>query len=78
MWDARECECRCSVDGQSDTIRTVMFSFLKQASVLSHVTLIQQLRNPELLSVTCRNTAPQRHPLLWEKRVMIYIQYHKG
>jgi hypothetical protein len=54
------------MDGQSDTIRTVTF------------TLSQQLRSPELLSVTCRYTSPQRHPLLWEKQVIIYIQYHKG
>lgn len=36
------------------------------------------VRASELLSVTVRNTARPRHIFIWEKLVMLYIQYHKG
>lgn len=36
------------------------------------------VRAPELLSLTIRNTARARHISIWEKLVMLYIQYHKG
>lgn len=52
--------------------------FLKRMLVLCHIPAGQPLREPELLSVTWRNTARPRHILLWEKLVMIYTQYHKG
>ena len=52
--------------------------FLKRALVLGHIPPGPPLREPELLSVTWRNTARQRHVLIWEKLVMIYTQYHKG
>lgn len=52
--------------------------FLKRVLVLCHVTPGPPLREPELLSVTWRNTARQRHVFIWEKLVMIYTQYHKG
>ncbi|KFY23902.1 hypothetical protein V491_02362 [Pseudogymnoascus sp. VKM F-3775] len=52
--------------------------FLKRLLVLKHIPPGPPLREPELLSVTWRNTARQRHLFLWEKLVMIYTQYHKG
>jgi hypothetical protein len=52
--------------------------FLKRLLVLCHMTPGPPLREPELLSVTWRNTARQRHLFMWEKLVMIYTQYHKG
>ena len=52
--------------------------FLKRALVLCHIPPGQPLREPELLSVTVRNTARQRHLMIWEQLVMIYTQYHKG
>ena len=52
--------------------------FLKHALVLCHIPPGPPLREPELLSVMWRNTARQRHLLMWEKLVMIYTQYHKG
>jgi hypothetical protein len=52
--------------------------FLKRLLVLCHITSGQPLRQPELLSVRWRNTDRIRHILLWEKRVLIYTQYHKG
>jgi hypothetical protein len=52
--------------------------FLKRALVLGHIPPGPPLREPELLSVTWRNTARQRHVLIWEKLVMLYTQYHKG
>jgi Lhr-like helicase len=52
--------------------------FLKRALVLCHIPPGPPLREPELLSVMWRNTARQRHLLIWEKLVMIYTQYHKG
>ena len=36
------------------------------------------VRAPELLSLTIRNTARPRHIFIWEKLVMLYIQYNKG
>ncbi|KYK53950.1 hypothetical protein DCS_05899 [Drechmeria coniospora] len=36
------------------------------------------MRAPELLSVTFRNTARRRHVFVWEKLVLLYVQYHKG
>ncbi|KFY96400.1 hypothetical protein V500_02461 [Pseudogymnoascus sp. VKM F-4518 (FW-2643)] len=52
--------------------------FLKRLLVLKHIPPGPPLREPELLSVTWRNTARQRHLFLWEKLVMIYTHYHKG
>jgi hypothetical protein len=52
--------------------------FLKQALVLCYIPPSPLLREPELLSVTWRNTSRQRHVLIWEKLVMIYTQYYKG
>src|SRR5438045_9735663 len=52
--------------------------FLKRALVLCHIPPGQPLQEPELLSVTVRNTARQRHLMIWEQLVMIYTQYHKG
>lgn len=52
--------------------------FLKRVLVLCHIPAGQPLREPELLSVTWRNTARPRHIFMWEKLVMIYTQYHKG
>ncbi|KFY31542.1 hypothetical protein V493_01014 [Pseudogymnoascus sp. VKM F-4281 (FW-2241)] len=46
--------------------------------ILCHVLLGPPLRASELLSVMWRNTARQRHMLIWEKLLMIYVQYHKG
>jgi hypothetical protein len=52
--------------------------FLKRLLVLCHIPPGQPLREPELLSVTWRNTARPRHVFLWERLVMLYTQYHKG
>ncbi|KFY83054.1 hypothetical protein V500_10195, partial [Pseudogymnoascus sp. VKM F-4518 (FW-2643)] len=52
--------------------------FLKPVLVLAHVAPGPPLRASELLSVMWRNTARQRHMLMWEKLVMLYVQYHKG
>jgi superfamily II DNA helicase RecQ len=52
--------------------------FLKPVLVLCDIPPGPPLREPELLSVMWRNTARQRHLLMWEKLVMIYTQYHKG
>ena len=52
--------------------------FLKPVLVLAHVAPGPPLRASELLSVMWRNTAQQRHMLMWEKLVMLYVQYHKG
>jgi orsellinic acid/F9775 biosynthesis protein OrsD/helicase-like protein/RAD3-like DEAD/DEAH box helicase len=52
--------------------------FLKRALVLCHIPGGPPLRASELLSVMWCNTARQRHMLIWEKLVMIYVQYHKG
>ena len=45
---------------------------LKRLLVLVHIASGQPLREPELLSVTWRNTARPRHVFLWEKLVMVY------
>jgi hypothetical protein len=52
--------------------------FLEHYVTPLHVASGQPLREPELLSVTVRNTARPRHLWLWQKQVMIYTQYHKG
>jgi hypothetical protein len=52
--------------------------FLELYATPLHVASGQPLREPELLSVTVRNTARPRHLCLWQKQVMIYTQYHKG
>ena len=52
--------------------------FLKRILILCHISSGQPLREPELLSVTWRNAARQRHIFIWQKLVMIYTQYHKG
>jgi hypothetical protein len=52
--------------------------FLKLVLVLAHIPGGPPLRASELLSVMWCNTARQRHLLIWEKLVMIYVQYHKG
>jgi hypothetical protein len=46
--------------------------FLKPVLVLFHIPGGPPLRASELLSVRC-NTARQRHLLIWEKLVMVYI-----
>lgn len=48
---------------------------------LSNLVLISggpAVRIPEHVSITYRNTARRRHLFIWEKLVMIHIQYHKG
>jgi hypothetical protein len=52
--------------------------FLKRALVLCHIPPGLPLREPELLSVIWRNNTRQCHLLIWEKLVIIYIQYYKG
>jgi hypothetical protein len=52
--------------------------FLELYATPFHVSPGQPLREPELLSITVRNTARPRHLMLWQKQVMIYTQYHKG
>ncbi len=52
--------------------------FLKPVLVLCHIPGGPPVRASELLSVMWCNTARQRHMLIWEKLVMIYVQYHKG
>jgi len=52
--------------------------FLKPVLVLFHIPGGPPLRASELLSVMWCNTARQRHLLIWEKLVMVYVQYHKG
>lgn len=52
--------------------------FLKRILVLCHIPPGPPLREPELLSITWRNTARPRHMFIWEKLVMLYTQYHKG
>lgn len=52
--------------------------FLKRVLVLCQLLPGPPLREPELLSVKWRNTARQRNLLVWEKLVMIHVQYHKG
>jgi hypothetical protein len=52
--------------------------FLELSATPIHVSPGQPLREPELLSITVRNTARLRHLMLWQKQVMIYTQYHKG
>jgi superfamily II DNA helicase RecQ len=52
--------------------------FLKRLLILCHIAPGPPLRAPELLSVTWRNTARQRHLFIWEKLVMVYTQYHKS
>ncbi|KFZ24689.1 hypothetical protein V502_00827 [Pseudogymnoascus sp. VKM F-4520 (FW-2644)] len=49
--------------------------FLKPVLVLAHVAPGPPLRASELLLVMWRNTARQRHMLMWEKLVMLYVQY---
>jgi superfamily II DNA or RNA helicase len=53
-------------------------SFLTCLLVLIHIMAGQPLREPELLSITWRNTSRHRHVMIWEKLVMILTQYHKG
>ncbi|KFZ23101.1 hypothetical protein V502_02420 [Pseudogymnoascus sp. VKM F-4520 (FW-2644)] len=52
--------------------------FLGSGLIGCHVPPGPPVRASELLSVTWRNTARQRHLLMWEKSVMLYVQYHKG
>ena len=52
--------------------------FLELYATPFHVSAGQPLREPELLSITVRNTARPRHLMLWQKQVMVYTQYHKG
>ena len=51
---------------------------LRHLLVLCHITSGQPLREPELLSVTWRNTVRMRNVLIWQQLVMIHTQYHKG
>ncbi|KAM7210245.1 hypothetical protein V8F06_014373 [Rhypophila decipiens] len=52
--------------------------FLRRLLVLCHITSGQPLREPELLSITWKNTVRLRHIFIWERLVMIRTQYHKG
>lgn len=53
--------------------------FLKRMLTLIQVPAGPPLRSPELLSITYANTgARRRSVLMWEKMVLIYVQYHKG
>ncbi len=52
--------------------------FLKRVLVLCHIPPGLLLWELELLSMMWRNNARQRHLLIWEKLVMIYMQYYKG
>jgi hypothetical protein len=52
--------------------------FLEFYATPMHIASGQPLREPELLSITVRNTARPRHLWLWQKQVMLYTQYHKG
>ncbi|KAK3935784.1 hypothetical protein QBC46DRAFT_367343 [Diplogelasinospora grovesii] len=56
----------------------VLQEFLKRMAVLIHVAPAPPLRSPELLSVTCNNTARWRHVFIWEKMVMVYEQSGAG
>lgn len=52
--------------------------FLYEAPWACQFTPGPPVRASELLSVTWRNTARQRHLLMWERLVVLYVQYHKG
>jgi hypothetical protein len=52
--------------------------FLKRMLVLCYITVGQPLREPEYLFILWYNTSRQKHIIIWEKFVMIFIQYHKG
>ncbi|KAH7109708.1 telomere-associated putative RecQ-like protein usher, partial [Dactylonectria macrodidyma] len=53
--------------------------FLKRMVTLMAVPPGPPLRSPELLSITYINTGTRRRSLLiWEKLVMVYVQYHKS
>ncbi|KAL6405820.1 hypothetical protein AUP68_10959 [Ilyonectria robusta] len=53
--------------------------FLKRMVTLMAVPPGPPLRSPELLSITYVNTGARRRSLLiWEKLVMVYVQYHKS
>ncbi|KAH9203176.1 hypothetical protein DL95DRAFT_506653, partial [Leptodontidium sp. 2 PMI_412] len=52
--------------------------FLQPLLVLCHVPGGPPLRASELLSMMWCNNARQRHLFIWEKLLMIYVQYHKG
>lgn len=51
---------------------------LRHLLILCHITSGQPLREPELLSITWRNTARLRNVYIWQRLVMIHTQYHKG
>lgn len=52
--------------------------FLKHLAVLIHISPGPPLRVPELLSITCTNTALRRHIYIWEGRVLLHVKYHKS
>lgn len=52
--------------------------FLKHLLVLCHVAPAPPLRAPEILSATWRNTARRRHIFIWQKLVLLHVQYHKS
>jgi hypothetical protein len=52
--------------------------FLKRLLVLTHITAGQPLREPELLSLTWRNTQKRRGITIKHDLVMLHTTYHKG
>jgi hypothetical protein len=52
--------------------------FMERLSNLMIISPGPAVRMPEHGSVTYRNTARRRHLFIWERLVMVYIQYHKG
>jgi hypothetical protein len=52
--------------------------FLRRLAVLVHIPAGPPVRAPELFSVTTWNTARRRHLFIWQKLVMVHIQYHKS
>ena len=77
-WLRLRMEVRSCVLRQWQFTKTHAQDFLKPVLVLCDIPPGPPLREPELLSVMWRNTARQRHLLMWEKLVLIYTQYHKG
>lgn len=52
--------------------------FLRHLLVLCHVAPAPPLRAPEILSATWCNTARRRHIFIWQKLVLLHVQYHKS
>ena len=51
--------------------------FLRHLAALFHLAAGQPLREPEFLSITCRNTQKRRSIMFMHKGVMIHTGYHK-